>query len=81
MIQIKLNNGSAAALKDSDRTVRLNFYTDATCEKKMPGMESVEITDNSSLSMIDNGGYSAQVTFKTQNYLDEVNKILRKMRR
>lgn len=74
VIQIKLNNGSAAALKDSDRTVRLNFYTDATCEKKMPGMESVEITDNSSLSMIDNGGYSAQVTFKTQNYLDEVNK-------
>ena len=74
VIQIKLNNGSAAALKDSDRTVRLSFYTDATCEKKMPGMESVEITDNSSLSMIDNGGYSAQVTFKTQNYLDEVNK-------
>ena len=73
VIQIKLNNASAAALAGSERTVRLNFYTDATYEKAMPGMESVEITDPTDLAMIDNGGYSTQVTFAISNYLKEVN--------
>ena len=73
VIQIKLNNRSAAALKDSDRTVRLSFYTDVTCEQKMPGMESVEITEAADLGMIDNGGYSTQKTFRIADYLKAVN--------
>ncbi len=73
VIQIKLNNRSAAALKDSNRTVCLSFYTDVTCEQKMLGMESVEITAAADLGMIDNGGYSTQKTFRIADYLKAVN--------
>ncbi len=73
VIQIKLNNASAAALAGSDRTVRLNFYTDATYEKAMLGMDDVVIADRTDLDMIDNGGYSTQVAFEIANYLEEVN--------
>lgn len=77
-IQVKFNNGSDAELAGSGRKVELGFYTDATCEtpiatKYFVGSDgtrvesdepfTMTITGEDDLSMLDNGGYAAQVTF------------------
>lgn len=78
-IQIKLNNHSDAVVDQSGRSVRLSFYTDATCENPIParyfaggsGDEgyTVTISDAAGLSMVDEGGYSLQVTFNIGEYV------------
>jgi len=70
-IYVLLNNDSDADLKDSGCTVKIGFYTDAAHTILIDGLDSVTITRNSDFAMIDEGGYSIQVVFDIQSYLEK----------
>ena len=69
VIQVKLNNGSDAALANSGRSVRLSFFSDPTYETPISSLPAVTVSDEASLQMIDGGGYSKQVTFDAAAYV------------
>ena len=68
-IEIRLNNHSDAKLSGSGKTVALSFCTDPTCENPIAGLQKVIISDDASLKMIDEGGFSRQVAFNANTYL------------
>lgn|GEM_PF-2910079 len=78
-IQIKLNNLQDSVLEGSGRRVKLSFWNDATYQTPIESMADVIISSNADLKMIDEGGYSTQVTFDVATYLkaggDEVVEI------
>ncbi|MCR4772677.1 MAG: hypothetical protein K5855_10250 [Oscillospiraceae bacterium] len=78
-IQIKLNNLKDSVLEGSGRRVKLSFWNDATYQTPIESMADVIISSNADLKMIDEGGYSTQVTFDVATYLkaggDEVVEI------
>ena len=78
-IQIKLNNLQDSVLEGSGRRVKLSFWNDATYQTPVESMADVIISSNADLKMIDEGGYSTQVTFDVATYLkaggDEVVEI------
>ncbi|MBO4497203.1 MAG: hypothetical protein J5739_03255 [Lachnospiraceae bacterium] len=77
-ILIKLNNASDALLykgvgNSRNRQVGISFYTDATLQNEIAGIDPFVIDDSTELEMIDNGGYSKQVTFNIAAYLQSQN--------
>ena len=70
-IQIKLNNKSDAALTQGEHKVRLNFFSDASCEKPITGLNPVTITSAGDFAMINEGGYSIQTTFDVGMYVND----------
>lgn len=73
-IVVKLVNTSDATLSGHDgRSVRLGFYTDATCETplKSIGEDGYVTIDGDDLAMIDDGGYAVRFTFDVNAYLKE----------
>nr|MCR4804193.1 hypothetical protein [Clostridia bacterium] len=68
-IQIKLNNRQDSFLEGSGRSVKLSFWNDATFEAPIDGLNDVIISDDESLKMIDEGGYSTQVVFDVGAFL------------
>ena len=74
-IQIKLNNGADASTAKTGRSVKLGFYSDATCETPITTLGTqgiVTISDSSDLQMLDEGGYSVQVTLDVSDYLKTI---------
>ena len=71
-IQLKLNNNSDASVDKTDRTVRISFYSDVTCEKPIEGLEPIVISGDNDLKMLDEGGYSVQKTFDAKAYLPKL---------
>ena len=69
VIQIKLGNGSDAALADSGRSVKLSFWSDPSHETAIESLPDITITNNADLRMIDEGGYSCQTTFDVEAYV------------
>ena len=63
VIQIKLYNSNDAALAGSGRSVKLRFFSDPTHETEIANLPAVTISSDADLAMIDEGGYSKQVTF------------------
>ena len=59
VVQLALYNRTDAALSGSDRYVELNFYQDAAYETPI---STVKIDTNDALAMLDEGGYTTQVT-------------------
>lgn len=77
-ILIKLNNASDALLykgigNSRNRQVGISFYTDATLENEIAGIDYFIIDDGDELEMIDNGGYSKLVEFDVRTYLQGQN--------
>ena len=68
-ILVKLNNGSDANLYGSGRSVRLCFYSDATCESLISSLTPINITSPDDLKMIAEGGYSQSVIFDIGEHL------------
>ena len=70
-IQVKLNNDADATTAKDNRKVEVHFYSDATCESEIDSkyIKPIMITNQDDLEMLDEGGYSAQVTFDVQSYL------------
>ncbi len=71
-ILVKLNNASDADLYGSNRFVRLSFYSDATCEKKISSLPPIDIISNEDLAMIDEGGYSISTVFDIKQHLESM---------
>lgn len=74
-IQVKLNNGADAATAKTGRSVKLGFYSDAACETPLTALGEqgiVTISGNSDLKMLDDGGYSVQVTLDVSDYLKTI---------
>lgn len=72
-IEFKLCNTSESKLNGSGRTVKIGFYTDSTCESPVYGLDAITISDDETLRMIDEGGYSKQINFNVKEYLKEIN--------
>lgn len=76
-VQIKLNNHADAALIEGENAVKLSFYSDATCETPLEVsyggqgkvVESITITDQLDLDMMNEGGYAVQVTFDVGEFV------------
>lgn len=72
-IVVKLVNTSDATLAGHEgRSVRLGFYTDATCATPLEGIGEggyVTIDNADDLAMIDDGGYAKLFTFDVNDYL------------
>ena len=73
-ILIKLNNASDALLykgvgNNRNRQVGISFYSDATLQNEIKGINPFVIDNRADLEMIDNGGYSILVTFDANEYL------------
>ena len=73
-ILIKLNNASDALLykgvgNSRNRQVGISFYTDATLENEISGINAFIIDDRDKLEMIDKGGYCELVEFDVNKYL------------
>ncbi len=76
-IQVKLNNGADAATAKTSRSVKLGFYSDATCKTPITALGTqgiITISDTNDLKMLDEGGYSVQVTLDVSEYLKTISK-------
>lgn len=71
-IQIGLSNHSDAALANSGRSVRLNFFTDAACQTPIDEslLPSIVISEDDDLAELDEGGYSKQITFDVGDFVE-----------
>lgn len=69
IIQVKMNNGSDAALEGSGRSVKLSFWSDPSHKNSIAGLPDMIISDSDDLRMIDEGGYSIQATFDAATYV------------
>lgn len=64
-----LYNNSAAKLKNSGKTVQIDFYSDPNHQTKLSGTDSIIIDSESDLELIDNGAYSVQKEIDIAEYL------------
>jgi len=69
-IRFLLNNAADADLAESGLTVKVGFYTDATCQTPVDELDPITISENTDLAMIDAGGCLRQFTFDVGAYLD-----------
>jgi len=70
-ILVKLNNDSDADLLNSGRSVKIGFYSDATCETPIAGLSTVSVAESADLAMIDEGGYSVSAVFDVREHLED----------
>lgn len=70
-IQVNLNNDSKAKLEGSGKTVQLSFYSDPTYTQPIrKGISTVNISDDDTLRLIDEGAFSGQVQFNPAQFLE-----------
>ncbi len=68
-IQIKLNNHADAVLAKENRKVKISFYSDAACTTLLESLPPVIISGEEELAMLDEGGYSTQITFQVGDHV------------
>jgi len=71
-ILVKLNNAADADLAGADRWVQIGFYSDATCEHPIEGLDPITVDALADLAMIDAGGYSVSAVLDVKQVLASV---------
>ncbi len=69
-----LYNSSAYKLKDSKKTVKFALYGDTTYTAGKEVSDIITVTDPDQLELIDNGAYTASLSFDLKNYLTSLGK-------
>lgn len=72
-IETVVVNTSDTKLENSGKQVRIKFFKDATCTEEIENMKPVIISDNSSLKMIDEGGFCVQSKFDLKDIISDEN--------
>ena len=77
-LRYALHNRLSASLADEkdDWQVKVGFYADQSCTTILKGANGQDldtITETADLSLIDAGGYSAEVTLPVAEYMKEEN--------
>jgi uncharacterized repeat protein (TIGR02543 family) len=66
---VTLYNGSETPIAGTGQVVKLGFFTDSGCTESIPGLDTVTISSEEELALLDAGAYTKQITFDLYSYL------------